>query len=237
MHTHGSPRTARAIQNRTADRGKLRVVCFSTYVSDRSRQTPKHADVRNFLLALRGERVEGVSAIPVAGEERSLSVTNANDSIDWFGQMVVDYLTQNGIGAPPLGFVPVPTSKATIDSSSGPWTSLLAISIASNGLEEVDIIDALRWRRAIPPPSQRATTAAELYENLAVTRRLHPDVPLVLVDYLYTSSATIRACAARLEEQGVRVLLALCAGRTTDQVDNGPFTVVVGDVSSFEPGH
>lgn len=237
MHTHESPETARAIQNQATAPGKLRVVCFSTYVSDRSRRTERHADVRNFLLALRGERVEGVAKIPIGGEERLLSATNANDSIDWFGEMVVHYLLENGIGAPPLGIVPVPTSKATIDSSAGPWTSLLAISIASNGLEEADIIDTLRWRQAIPPPSQRATTAAELYENLAVTRRLDPQVPLVLVDYLYTSSATLRACAARLEEQGVRVPLALCAGRTTDRVDHGAFTVVVGDVSAFEPGH
>jgi hypothetical protein len=236
MHTYESPETARSTENHIATGGTLRVVCFSTYVSDRTRQTPRHADVRNFLLALRGERIEGVSAVPVAGGERSLSAVNANDSIDWFGEMVVHYLTENGVRAP-LALVPVPTSKATLDSSAGPWTSLLAISIASNGLEDADIVDGLRWRRAIPPPSKRATTAAELYENLAVTRRLDPDVPIVLVDYLYTSSATIRACAARLEEHGSRVLLALCAGRTTDQTDHGAFAVVVGDVSAFQPGH
>jgi hypothetical protein len=236
MHTHESPETARAIQNHASNSGTLRVVCFSTYVSDRSRQTARHADVRNFLLALRGERVEGVSAVPVGSEERSHSATNANDSIDWFGEMVVHYLRQNGVGTP-LALVPVPTSKATLDSSAGPWTSLLAISIASNGLEEADILDTLRWRRAIAPPSQRAATAAELYENLAVTQRLDSQVPMVLVDYLYTSSATLRACAARLAEQGANVLLALCAGRTMNEIDHGAFTVVEGDVSVFEPGH
>lgn len=236
MHLYESPETDRALQSHTTTRGTLRVVCFSTYVSDRSRQTARHADVRNFLLALRGEKVDGVSAIPVVGGERSLSAANANDSIDWFGEMVVHYLGDNGIGAP-LAVVPVPTSRATLDSSAGPWTSLLAISIASNGLDEADIVDALRWRRPVAPPSKRATTAAELYENLAVTRRLDPDVPVVLVDYLFTSSATIRACAARLEERGVRVLLALYAGRATDQIDHGAFTVVVGDITAFEPGH
>jgi hypothetical protein len=236
MHTHESEGAARAIQKRTTTGGTLRVVCFSTYVSDRSRRTAKHVDARNFLLALRGERIEGVSRIPVGFGERSLSSVNANDSIDWFGEMVAHYLAENGIAAP-LALVPVPTSKATLDSSAGPWTSLLAISIASNGLEEADIMDALRWRRAVPPPSQRSMTAAELFENLAVTRRLDPEIPIVLVDYLYTSSSTLRACAARLEEQGARVLLALCAGRTTDQTEHGPFTVVVGDISVFEPGH
>src|SRR5262245_23479108 len=43
----------------------LRVLCFSTYVSDPLRQEPRHRDVRNFLLALRGERISAESSIPV----------------------------------------------------------------------------------------------------------------------------------------------------------------------------
>lgn len=236
MRAQESPDSSRAIQNPGADGGTLRVVCLSTYVADRSRQTARHVDVRNFLLALRGERVEGVSTIPVGAEKRSLSATNANDSIDWFGEMVVHYLAGNGIGAP-LAIVPVPTSRATVDSNAGPWTSLLAISIASNGLGEADVVDVLRWQRPVPPPSRRTATAAELYQNLAVTRPLAPEVPVLLVDYLYTSSATLRACAARVKEQGAKVLLALCAGRTTNEIDHDAFSVVVGDLSPFEPGH
>jgi hypothetical protein len=60
---------------------------------------------------------------------------------------------------------------------------------------------------------------------------------VILVDYLYTSSATLRACSGRLREQGIHVPLAVCAGRTTDQAVHGAFTVVVGEISVFEPGH
>ncbi len=182
------------------------MVCFSTYVSDPLRQEPRHRDVRNFLLALRGERISAESMIPVGGEERALSTTNANDSIDWFGEMVARYVIDNDLPRR-VALVPVPTSRTTLESSAGPWTSLLAISIASNGLEESDIVDALRWRKPLPPPGHRSSTAAELFENLAVTRKLDPGVPVVLVDYLYTSSATLRACAGRLREQGIQVPL------------------------------
>jgi hypothetical protein len=236
MHTQKSEQAARVVSTAAAGDGSIQVVCFSTYVSDPGRQEPRHRDVRNFLLALRGERIDAESRIPVGGEERSLSATNANDSIDWFGEMVARYLNDNQLQRN-VALVPVPTSRTTLDSSAGPWTSLLAISIASNGLEEADIVDVLRWRSPLPPPGQRSSTAAELFENLAVTRKLDPGVPVVLVDYLYTSSATLRACAGRLREQGIRVPLAVCAGRTTDQAVHGAFTVVVGEISVFEPGH
>jgi hypothetical protein len=236
MHIHESNDAALAANNRRPSGAPLTVVCFSTYVSDPARQTPRHRDVRNFLLALRGERFEGVSKVPVHSEERELASMNANDSIDWFGEMVADYLVANGFTSK-FSLVPVPTSKATLDSSAGPWTSLLAISIASNGLDDAEVVDVLRWRRPLDPPSRRSDSVNALYENLAVTRRLDPDVPVMLVDYLYTASDTIRACGARLLDQGVSVSLALCAGRTTDQTDHGAFTVVVGDVAPFEPGH
>lgn len=236
MHTQESKDASPAVPSSGSNRGSLRVVCFSTYLSDPNRQSPQHRDVRNFLLALRGERIEAVSRIPVLSAERELTTANANDSIDWFGEMVVHYLRQNQIH-PPLRLMPVPTSKATLDSSAGPWTSLLAISIASNGLEEAEVVDALRWKKPLPPPSQRSTSTAELYENLAVTKKLDPNVSVLLVDYLYAGSATLRACAARLGDQGVRVPLALCAGRTADQADHAAFAVVEGDIAAFEPGH
>jgi len=236
MHPQKSEQAVRGVSATAPGEGRLQVVCFSTYVSDPVRQEPRHRDARNFLLALRGERIEGESTIPVGNDERQLSTTNANDSIDWFGEMVARYMTDEHLPRR-VALIPVPTSRTTLESSAGPWTSLLAISIASNGLEEADIVDALRWRSPLPPPGHRSSTAAELFENLAVTRKLDPGVPVVLVDYLYTSSATLRACAGRLREQGVSVPLAVCAGRTTDQSVHGAFTVVMGEISVFEPGH
>lgn len=214
----------------------LDVVCFSTYVADRTQQTNRHHDVRNFLLALRGESIEGESKIPVGAEERTLTSQNANDSIDWFGEMVTAYLETCHI-QPPFSLVPVPTSKTTLDSSAGPWTSLLAISIASNGLDGVSIRDALRWKQPLEPPNHRDQPVSELYENLAILKPLPEGSPVILVDYLFTGSATLRACAAKLRRHGGNVLLGLCAGRTATKSSHDPFTVVTGGLHRYDPGH
>ena len=58
---------------KSPDSTSLPVVCFSTYVAEPSQQAVRHRDVRNFLLALRGERVSGTSAVPVGNDERSLT--------------------------------------------------------------------------------------------------------------------------------------------------------------------
>src|SRR3989304_3037537 len=121
MQTEKSERAARTVSASAPDGGALplQVVCFSTYVSDPVRQEPRHRDGRNFLLALRGERIEAESKIPVGGEERPLSATNANDSIDWFGEMVARYLTENDFPRR-VALVPVPTSRTTLESSAAP---------------------------------------------------------------------------------------------------------------------
>lgn len=215
--------------------GPLRVICFSTYVSEPSLQKDDHKAARNFLLALRGETVDGASVIPVAGEDRILEAANANDSIDWFGEMAAHYLETSPL-APPFALVPVPTSKVTLESSAGPWTSLLAISIAGAGVE-ADVVDCLRWKEKLSPSERRACSASELYEGLSVIQKLDPKVPVILVDYLFMSSATIRACARRLSEQGVEVAAAITAGRTASRDEYGAFSVVVGELSEFTPGH
>jgi len=236
MQTFESPLPAKGAVASRPSVNPLHVVCFSTYVAESTEQTNRHRDVRNFLLALRGEQIVGESKIPVGAEERTLTNENANDSIDWFGEMVTSYVETCHI-QPPFSMVPVPTSKTTLESSAGPWTSLLAISIASNGLDGVSILDVLRWKQPLEPPSQRDQTVSELYENLAILQRLPERSPVILVDYLFTSSATLRACAARLRHHGADVLLGLCAGRTATKSSHDPFTVVTGGLHRYEPGH
>jgi len=236
MQTFESPRAAKGVDASRPTDNPLHVVCFSTYIAESTQQTNRHHDVRNFLLALRGEQIQGESRIPVGAEERTLTNHNANDSIDWFGEMVTSYLETCHI-QPPFSLVPVPTSKTTLDASAGPWTSLLAISIASNGLEGVSVMDMLRWKEPLEPPSQRDQTVSELYENLAILQPLLEGSRVILVDYLFTGSATLRACAAGLRRHGGNVLLGLCAGRTATKSTHDPFTVVTGGLHRFDPGH
>lgn len=220
---------------RGAAQGPLRVICFATYVSDASAQKPDHRDARNFLLALRGEALDGPSVIPVAGETRILEASNANDSLDWFGEMAADYLASSPL-RPPFVLVPIPTTKATLESSSGPWTALLAHAIAGAGVD-ADVIDCLRWKAPLSASERRACSASELYEGLSVIEKLDAHVPVILVDYLFMSSATIRACARRLAESGAEVAAAITAGRTASRDEYGAFSVVVGELSAFTPGH
>ena len=233
MQTYQTTPTTKSTA-KSPDSTSLPVVCFSTYVAESSQQPVRHGDVRNFLLALRGEQVSGASTVPVGHDERTLTTTNANDSIDWFGEMVVQYLDSYKV-LPPFGLVPVPTPQTTLASSAGPWTSLLAISIASNGLENASVLDLLRWQE--PLAEQRRETVSDLYENLAVIRPFPPDRALVLVDYLFTGSTTLRACAARLRSHGANVVLGLCAGRTANEAPYDPFTVVTGELQLYRPGH
>ena len=233
MQTYQTAPTTRKT-TKSSNATSLPVACFSTYVAEPSQQADRHRDVRNFLLALRGEQVSGASAIPVGHDEKTLTSMNTNDSIDWFGEMVVQYLDSYQV-LPPFGLVPVPTPQTTLASGAGPWTSLLAISIASNGLEDASVLDLLRWQE--PLAEQRCYTVSELYENLAVIRPFPTDRALVLVDYLFTSSTTLRACAARLRRHGANVVLGLCAGRTAKEAAHDPFTVVTGELQRYRPGH
>ena len=235
--TYRSPQASRGAEaGRGQQTDSLHVVCFSTFVSEPTQRRAEHADVRNFLLALRGEKFDGEATVPVGSEERQLNRRNANDSIDWFGEMVSDYFDTHRVPTD-VALVPVPTSRATLESSSGPWTSLLAISIASNGVDQASVVDVLRWKRPLEPPQQRSQSVAELYENLAILQPLAPGTAVVLVDYLFTSSATLKACAARLQEVGADVVLGICAGRTATKSDLDPFTVVTGALHGFAPGN
>lgn len=235
MQKYNPAPTTRIATTKPSSTG-LPVVCFSTYVAEPGQRVERHRDAQNFLLALRGDPVNGVSAVPVGEDEKTLTATNANDSIDWFGEMVVQYLDQYHI-RPPFGLVPVPTPKMTLGPSAGPWTSLLAISIASNGLEEVSVLDLLRWQKPLVSSEQRGRTVSELYENLAVIGPFPTEDPIVLVDYLFTGSSTLQACAARLRRHGANVVLGLCAGRTAKMASHDPFAIVTGEVEHYRPGH
>ena len=217
MQTFESPRATQGAEASRPTTNPLHVVCFSTYVSETTQQTSRHHDVRNFLLALRGEQIQGESTIPVGGEERALTQLNVNDSIDWFGEMVTRYLETCHI-QPPFSLVPVPTSEDHSRVQCG------SVDLASGDLDRVErarsgppSVDVLRWKQPLQPPSQRGQTVSELYENLAMLEPLPEGSPVILVDYLFTGSSTLRACAARLRSHGARGTLVLVRRQDSHQ--------------------
>jgi hypothetical protein len=208
----------------------LKVICFFTSLQSPRPGTP-HADAQSFLLALKGEPISTPASIPVAGQVRSLSNSNRNDTIDWLGEIVADHFRQHRI-SPPFGLVPVPNPKATLSASSGPWTALLAYSIADHFTGEVEVMDLFRWKKewSYSGPDAASWDGARLYENLAITQKVDWSEPVILVDYVFATGAPLQACAAMLRERGARVDLAICAGRTVTEASHNPFTVVGGQL-------
>ena len=59
MQTFESPQAAKGVEASRSTDNPLHVVCFSTYIAESTQQTNRHHDVRNFLLALRGDLDSG----------------------------------------------------------------------------------------------------------------------------------------------------------------------------------
>lgn len=162
---------------------------------------------------------------------RALDNSNRNDTIDWLGEIVAEHFRQHSIN-PPFCLVPVPNPKATLSASSGPWTALLAFSIADHFPGDVSVMDVFRWKKewSYTGPDAASWDGVRLYENLALTQKVEWNEPVILVDYVFASGAPLQACAATLRERGARVELAICAGRTVSESQHDPFMVVGGQL-------
>ncbi len=186
------------------------------------------------MTSLEGRKIQGTAFVPVEGERRQLDNSNLNDAIDWFGEMVGAYLRRHGI-RPPLGLVPIPDPGITLESSTGPWTSLLCMSIATKLEGDVETYDILRWKKS--PSQGRLNMAkqepAELYSNLSVIGRVEWTRPAILVGYLTTGTGVVQACAARLRGQGALVVQTVFAGRIVKQSVTNPFAPMKTEIADF----
>ena len=212
----------------------LRVMCFCTEATEAFGPSSRQRDAAAFLRALKGEELACRARVPVLGQERELDQSNRNDTIDWFGEMVTEQFRRHSI-APPFTLVPVPGRKITLDSSAGPWTALLAISIVPHFSNGVEVRDVLRWREEWPPESDplQSKDPGELYQNLSLIGEQTWEEPVILVDYVLTTGALLRACASVLRADGARVVLALCAGRRVRSSTLDAFRVVGGELPGF----
>jgi hypothetical protein len=210
----------------------LKVVWFCTSTPSPSSQNPGELDAYRFLAAIKGQKLKGEAHVPIGDEERRLDNSNLDDAIDWFGENVAAYLERQSI-VPPLCFVPLPGSNITLESSTGPWTSLMAMAILTKIQGTVDTADVLRWKHTLPEgqtPSARA-----LYDNIALIRKRDWDMPLVLVGYLTSGAGIIQACAARLRESGAQVSHVIYAGRLVSQPPKEPFAIMQTEIADFDP--
>jgi hypothetical protein len=210
----------------------LNVVWFCTGASPPSSQTPGDLDVHRYLMALKGRPFEGEAYVPVAGERRRLDRSNKDDATDWFGEMVAAYLRRQAI-RPPICFVPIPAPNITLESSTGPWTSILTMSIVTKLEGDVETIDVLRWKKKVEDNSPQDTAA--LFDNMTLIRKVDWNAPVILVGYLISGAGILQAAAAHLRESGAQVIHALYAGRIVRQPPKEPFTVMRAEIADFTP--
>ncbi len=212
----------------------IKVVWFCTSSSNPNEQSSANLDALNFLRALKGERIEGEATIPIAGQNRRLSNSNLDEAIDWFGEMVASYFQRQGLG-PPFYLVPIPDTNTTLESTTGPWTSVTAMSIASKFEGDVETLDVLRWKKNLSHLSAEAQDSTRLYENLALLGKIEWDKPIVLVDYLAANAARAQACEAFLRANGAPVLLCVFAGRIVSQKPEKNFAVFRAEFAGINP--
>jgi predicted amidophosphoribosyltransferase len=75
---------------------------------------------------------------------------------------------------------------------------------------------------------------ALILPRLVVTKP-SPAGAYILVDDVYTSGGHMRACEAKLRENGISVWAAIAAARTNDVEEQYPFSLVSVEVEGYEP--
>ena len=214
----------------------LQIVWFCSTANSPKGDSPEDLDAYRFLTSLKGRKIQGSAFVPVEGERRQLDNSNLDDAIDWFGEMVGAYLRRHSI-RPPLGLVPIPDPGITLESSTGPWTSLLCMSIAAKLEGDVETFDLLRWKKSSPQGglNMAKQEPSKLFSNLSLIRKVEWNKPAVLVGYLTTGAGVVQACAARLRGQGALVVQTVFAGRIVKQSSQNPFGPMKTEIPDFHP--
>lgn len=128
-------------------------------------------------------------------------------------QLLNDYLITNPVPGEVL--VPVPLHRKRLRERGYNQSRLLARELGK--LTNLAVVDDCLVRRRSALPQARTATVAERQSNVADAftcrdQRLR-DKPVLLIDDVATSGATLDACAAALKAAGVPVVWALVLAR------------------------
>lgn len=216
----------------------LFVTSFASYLvtDDYSSWRAEDHNASKFVKALKGERLNGYAYVPVLGVRRYLGNGNLDDTIEWFADIVANFMQQNGI-EPPFALVPVPNSGITLESDKKPRTLKLASAIAKKTGNDSKAVDCLRWKRGLGSARKGTGTrdVPTLYANLAVTKKIDKNVPHMLIDDAIASGGHLQACAAKLKHEGANADIAFCGGHTVHEPPESAFAIFHSELADYEP--
>jgi hypothetical protein len=210
----------------------LTVVSFAAYLTtSKTRWRDEDHSASQFVKAAKGISFNGYGHVPVCGRQMLLQMTNAQEAVNWFGEMAAAGLKRLPRGAV---LVPIPNSGCGTWNNAVPRTMRLAEALA-RCFDGVRILDCLRWKTKLAPSSKGGTRNPQmLYDALAVTRKVK-DSKLILVDDVCTTAGHLLAARALLIEHGAECSMAICVGRTVHDSEPDPFAVLKQELEDFEP--
>ena len=141
------------------------------------------------------------------------------------GRMIAERLTGPSLsGCPPGAFItPVPLSRSRLAARGYNQAGLLAKAVAARvgrrGMPGPRYLEALRRTRDGPPQSrlprrERLKSQAGLYVAVRSARKALAGSTVVLVDDVFTTGATARACARALVSAGASEIYVAVVART-----------------------
>jgi|ERR1700722_1237284 len=210
------------------------VISFATYLTrDESPWRSDDYNALKFIQAIKGEPINKWAWVPVGGISRRLDQDNADDALEWFGELAADYLNGKKL-VRPVFLVPIPNSPCTAANGKVPRTARLAKAIADR-MQNVTVLDCLRWKKVMPSARKGGSRDPQvLYENMTIKGDVSKG-RVVLVDDVSTTGAHLQAAAAKIVNEGGKCVLAICAGRTVLCPEEEPFSVLEQKLQDFVP--
>jgi hypothetical protein len=214
----------------------LRVLCcFSHLTGPDGWQDPHHC-VNQFVNAVKGRPLSGYAYVRLFPDapRRRLDAMNAQEAVDWFGEMGAEMLVSEGLDAAPV-FVPIPNSQCVVATPSS-RTRHLADALAYRFGDSL-VLDVLRFDQPMHSAhgQQGSRDARSLYLHMRLTEALHRDRPHVLVDDVVATGGHIAAAQAVLRAYGAEVAVAVCAASAERTPHPAPFDRVVRQIAGYQP--
>lgn len=161
---------------------------------------------------VKGEPIRGYLDLRIDGKDRRFDEQNRDELLDIVCRRAAQRLQR--LPQRRICVVPVPNSGATVRSTTLFRTAELAEKIVSHGGAKLEMLPALRWRRAMTPAHKGGTRdPGILFENLSLQAK--PDGPVVLFDDVMTSGGHMIASYRRLVAEARVPVAALVIGRAT----------------------